>query len=196
MGTRGCVGWVIEKDYTETSCDYDAYPEYLGVLMLVAVKELNLDSFKEKLSAIIPVNGDTRVSEEHKELYKKYSSESSEYYSTLFKDVQGYKLLKEINKGNIHHYPFEPNMMSKSFDCQFAFTLNFVESSLEFWRSKCSSKGYGACKLYGSISFDDIKTSTNLMDLVKRMIKIFKVRVEKEDLEQIVFENEDLWTKL
>ena len=48
MGTRGCVGWTMTgKTYKETYNHYDSYPEWLGIRMIGAVKDLDVDDIRD-----------------------------------------------------------------------------------------------------------------------------------------------------
>lgn len=191
MGTRGCVGWTFTgKTYKETYNQYDSYPEYMGIRVLVMVKQLDLDVLKKNLKAIVPLKQNDPATDEHKKMYSKYMEDPNGMGKSmdnywLFHSLQGVALLPEVAAGNIKHFPIVKDWMKDSLFCEYAYTLNFKTNELEMWKGFQHDKNdydkYLPCKKVGTIAFADIKASTSASEVFTRMAKMYDDKADAED---------------
>lgn len=140
MGTRGCVGWTLTgKTYNETYSQFDSYPEYMGIRVLAAIKQINLDDLKRNLKALTLLDQRDKATEEHKKMYSKYSEDPNGMNDNidnywLFRSLQGAEFLPEVANGSLKHFPIVKGWMKDSLFCEYAYTLNFNTNELEMWK--------------------------------------------------------------
>jgi len=139
MGTRGSVGFIINKEPKLTYNHFDSYPSGLGELVINYIKRINKngnwEEIKQKVASLIKVNELDKPSDEMFEKYKQYSQQVSngpenDWYA-LLRDLQGIEWLEELD--NIEHMIFNNDFIKDSLFCEYAYIINLDSMTLEFY---------------------------------------------------------------
>lgn len=92
MGTRGFLGWVIDDKVVLTYCQYDSYPDGVGMNLLRVLRGINIATLKDELSVIRLVNQEDEPTKEDRRQFAHLTqnvSTGKDWYSVL-RDLQGH----------------------------------------------------------------------------------------------------------
>ena len=180
MGTRGCIGVVVDGTFKGSYNHFDSYPEALGVAMVEQAQTIarDIDRYRVLAKELRLVDEDDKVSKDDFDKYRHLRGERSnglsrsghnpdtEWYS-LLRDMQG-ELVKSLEAGVMLDGSTFPH---DSLFCEFAYAVNFDDGTLEMYQgfqkdaaaivgrfkdAPFSDSGYGGVTLVGTFQLNDI----------------------------------------
>lgn len=147
MGTRGAVGFRVNRQDKLQYNHFDSYPEGLGHEVLEFIKNETIDSLKEMANKIEMVDEYIAPSSEQIKECSKWSNceikegEEIDWYS-LLRSAQGN--LSVYNNG-LKYMLNANSFMLDSLFCEYAYVINIDNQKLEFYSgyNKIARKGKG-----------------------------------------------------
>lgn len=194
MGTRGGMGFRIERQDNVQYNQYDAYPDGLGTVMVEFVTQMLTEGKEAEYAALAKgirlIDENTEPTAEDRAQYARYTdsnvSTGKDWYATL-RQLQG-DPMGTLNAGVmldgsafLKNGPF----------CEYAYIINFDERALEFYRGFCKDEaqckgryvghadkdGYCPVTLSAVFTFDVI-VNMGAVEVVKAMNELDAVEVE------------------
>jgi len=180
MGTRGCIGVVVDGTFKGSYNHYDSYPEELGVSMVKQARTIakDINKYRDLARKVRMVEDGSKLTAEDHEKYAHLRGDQSdclgesghnpdeEWYSFL-RDMQG-ELVKSLEAGVMLDGSKFPN---DSLFCEYAYAINFDDNLIEMYEgfqkdpdkiegrfkdAPADRSGYYGCTLVGSFPLEAI----------------------------------------
>jgi len=145
MGTRGAIGFVLDKKWYVTYNHFDSYPSYLGMNVLEFCKSVeDWEVLKERVGNLTLVDEEIPVPEDLIEKYSCFgqtethgvrigSGVLTDWYN-LLRQIQGAQTLHEIYVGNLEHMIDSHLFLQDSLFCEWAYVINLDEMGLMVYK--------------------------------------------------------------
>jgi hypothetical protein len=138
MGTRGSIGFRIDGQDKLTYCQFDSYPEGVGVEILSNLcGKKNWDLIKKRVRKLALVTNEIRPTEAQQAACERFadtgvSEGTLEDWYCLLRQAQG--TLQPYLTGKLFYMWNGNNFVLDSVFCEYAYIVNLDDMTLEFYR--------------------------------------------------------------